>query len=115
MTPLLDFLHENPLVTAALVIVALGIVLTVLKKLFKIALILILVFLIAGGTVFHLSQRDVVNKGRELLEKVGKTVNDKVKEYADSAKSQILKDTMKTGNDKPKTLIRKKAHQEKDR
>lgn len=101
MTHVLDFLQQNPLVTAALVIVVLGIVLSVLKKLFKIALILILVFLIAGGTVFHISQQEVVDKGKELLEKVGRTVNEKVKELADSTKERILKDTTLTGKDNP--------------
>jgi hypothetical protein len=94
MSHVIHFLQANPLVTAALVIVVLGIVLSVLKKLFKIALILILIFLIAGGTVFHMSQKDVMDKGRELLEKVGNTVNEKVKEFADSAKQQIVKDTI---------------------
>lgn len=108
MTQVLDFLHENPLVTAALVIVVLGIILTVLKKLFKIALILIIIFLIAGGTVFHMSQKEVVEKGRELLEKVGKTVNERVKELADSTKTRLIGDTIFDGTNKPEKPVRKK-------
>ena len=109
MPHVIDFLQENPLVTAALVIIVLGIVLSVLKKLFKIALILIIIFLIAGGTVFHMSQKDVVEKGRELLEKVGKTVNEKVKEFADTAKQQIVDDTIFNEKNQPKTPDRKKS------
>ena len=114
MTQVLDFLQQNPLVTAALILVVLGIVLTVLKKLFKIALVLILMFLIGGGTVFHMSQREVVDKGKELLEKVGKAVNEKVKELADSTKERIMQDTTLTGKDQPGIPPRKRRPSPKD-
>jgi hypothetical protein len=109
MTPLLDFLQQNPLVTAALVIVVLGIVLSVLKKLFKIALILIVIFLIAGGTVFHMSQKEVVEKGRQLLEKVGSTVNEKVKELADSTTHRMLRDSSAVSRNPPRRVVPKKS------
>ena len=108
MNHVLDFLQNNPLVTAALVIIVLGIVLTVVKKLFKIALILIVIFLIGGGTVFHMSQKDVVDKGKELLEKVGETVNKKVKELADSTTGRLMKDTTLTEKDQTRATVRKK-------
>jgi hypothetical protein len=94
--PFIDFLQENPLVAVALVIVVLLIVLSVMKKLFKIALVLIVIFLIAGGTVFHISQREIADKGKELLQKAGETAKEKIGDFADSAKVHLTGDTAKT-------------------
>jgi hypothetical protein len=61
------FLSDNPLIALALGILAIVLVLSVLKKLFKLALIIGIVLLLSGGTVYHFAKKQVDTRGRELL------------------------------------------------
>jgi hypothetical protein len=68
MQPFLDFLRQNPLIALALVIIAVAVLFTVMKKLFKVALLLLVVLLIAGGTIFGISRQQVESAGRKAME-----------------------------------------------
>ena len=68
MDAITNFLSANPLIALALAILAIILVLSVLKKLFKLALIIGIILLLSGGTVYHFAKEQVDTRGRELLQ-----------------------------------------------
>lgn len=68
MDAVTNFLSANPLIALALAILAIILVLSVLKKLFKLALIIGIILLLSGGTVYHFAKEQMDTRGRELLQ-----------------------------------------------
>ncbi len=96
MNILIDFLLAHPLIGLILVVLLVCVLVFVLRKLFKIAVLLAVVFLIAGGTVFHISHREVAQKGKELLQSAQTTVTTKVRRFIpgfDSSKTDTVRRT----------------------
>lgn len=69
MNEITSFLSDNPLIALALAILVIIFVLSVLKKLFKIALVIGIILLFAGGTVNHFARKQFDAHGKELLDK----------------------------------------------
>jgi hypothetical protein len=89
MSEITSFLSANPLIALALVILLIIFILSVLKKLFKIALVIGIILLLAGGTVNHFARKQFDAHGKELLdrgkallregkEKIEKTITDEL-------------------------------------
>lgn len=71
MRALLTWLSAHPLVAIALVLVLIAAIASLVKKLVKVALVLLVIFAIGGGTVFNISQQELADTGQKLLEKAG--------------------------------------------
>jgi hypothetical protein len=93
---LTQFLSDNPLVAAALLVVTVAFVISIMKKLFKFALIAGLVLLLSGGAVYHFAREQfekhggkALESGKELLEEgardVKRAVEEKLHLEADSS------------------------------
>jgi hypothetical protein len=89
MDAVLDYLRQNPLIALALLIVAVAIVLTLVKKLFKVAVVLLVVFLVAGGTVFQVSKQDVLDAGEKALREGKKLGREAVEKGREVYREQI--------------------------
>jgi uncharacterized membrane protein YraQ (UPF0718 family) len=81
MKILIDFLRANPMIGLIFVVLFVFVLVFILKKLFKLALILGLIFLVASGALFHISHLEFAKKGKELLQSAEKTVATKVRKY----------------------------------
>ena len=81
MKILIEFLRANPVVGLILAILLVCIVIFIMKKVFKIALILVLIFLVASGTLFRISHLQVAKKGEEFLKSTQSKVTTKVRQY----------------------------------
>ncbi len=103
---LTQFLSENPLVSAALLVVAAAFVISIIKKLFKFALLAGLVLLLSGGAVYHFAREqfvkhggEVLESGKELLEEgardVKRTVEEKLRLEPDSGPKNRTKQPTK--------------------
>ncbi len=93
MKILIDFLRANPVIGLILLVLLVFVFLSIVKKLFKLALIIALIFLISGGALFHISHLEFAKKGKELLQSAEKTVSTKVRKYLpgfDSTKADTL-------------------------
>lgn len=104
MDAVLEYLTQNPLIALAFLVVAVAIVFTVAKKLFKAAVVLLVVFLVAGGTVFHISRQEVMDAGSKVWEEGKELGKDVIKKGTKAVKEQLATpDTMRpTGT--PDTL-----------
>ena len=69
MRAISDFLSANPLIALALAILAIVLIFSIFKKLFKIAIIIAIILLLGGGTVYHFARKQFDTRGRELLHK----------------------------------------------
>jgi len=93
LEPLLPYLFEHPLIGVALCIVLISALFTLIKKLFKIALVLSIVFLASSGILFHFSQEELAQKGKKTLQSIENKVRKTVKEtlpalYPDTTKKK---------------------------
>jgi hypothetical protein len=81
MKILFEFLRDNPVIGLILVILLVCIFFFLMKKIFKIGLILLLIFLVASGVLFRISHLEVAKKGQELLRSAETKVTRKVRQY----------------------------------
>lgn len=91
MKTLFAYLASHPLLAAALVLILIGIVASVVKKLVKIALILLVIFAVTGGVVFNISQKELADTGRQLLEKAGDTGKDLLEDAGSAVSREVRK------------------------
>jgi uncharacterized membrane protein YraQ (UPF0718 family) len=81
MKILIDFLRANPVIGLILLVLLVVLFLFIIKKLFKLALVLGLIFLIASGALFRISHLEFAAKGKQLLQSAEKSVTTKVRKY----------------------------------
>ena len=118
MNEITSFLSANPLIALAIAILLIILVLSILKKLFKIALIVGIILLLVGGAVNHFAREQFdmhgkafLDKGRELLregkEKVEKTIADEL--ASPSAEDSTTHKAVPKGSKKshPKTAAKR--------
>lgn len=74
MDAIVAYLKANPIVVAALVIAVAILLYAIIKKFFKLAVLVAIVFLLGGGTVYKFAVDKWEHGGRQLLEKAGKKV-----------------------------------------
>ena len=74
MDAIVAYLKANPIVVAALVIAAAILLYAIIKKLFKLAVIVAIVFLLGGGAVYKYAAEKWEHGGKQLMEKAGKAV-----------------------------------------
>ena len=90
----MEYLSAHPLIAVGLGIIAGFIVFSLVKKLFKFAVVLIIVFLVAGGGILHVSRKEVEEKGKTLLNDARKKVNGVMDEYLPAEKTAAKVDTL---------------------
>lgn len=95
MRALLTWLSAHPLVATALALLLIGAIASLVKKLVKVGLILLIIFAIGGGAVFNISQQDIADTGQKLLEKAG----DAGKELLEDAGQSVEKEVRRRASD----------------
>ena len=64
------FLAAHPVLMAVLAALAVAFLMSVIKKIIKVALILFIIFVLAGGTIFHFANRALRSQGERILNDV---------------------------------------------
>jgi uncharacterized membrane protein required for colicin V production len=93
MEAVLAYLTSHPIVAAACVVVAGILVFALAKRLFKLALLLVVVFALGGGTIFQKAKDAWNERGKDMFEKAGKTVEREVRK-----KISDIGEAMRTGD-----------------
>ena len=78
---LLSYLTNHPVQGLLLVVLAISLVYSIIKKLLKLALILGIIFLSSSGLALHFSQQEWAAKGKHLLKQVQSEFDSKVKKH----------------------------------
>ncbi len=109
MRALFTWLSAHPLVALALVLLLVAAIATLVKKLVKVALVLLIIFAIGGGTVFNISQQDLTDTSQKLLEKAGDAGKDLLEDAGRSVEKEVRRHTSDMLSDDSTTQTRAEA------
>ena len=117
MHELIQYVAAHPIVLVILVSIVIGIIFSLVKKVLKVAVVLLLVFVTVSAVFYYFADKEWARKGKELLETTTKKAEEVItkegkKLYKEGLKvledSSATEDTSRTAAKHPSKSTKKK-------